>query len=150
MASIVLLSGGKDSVECLELALKDGPVHCLTFDYGQDCEIDMARDAVEDTPATWEVVTVPLHAIRTNGRVSDLRPGRNLIFLAYALGHAEQYGYDEIWIGAQAEDQGLYPDCSPEFLAAFEKVASISAERPIRIRSLLERDPADWSWKPGL
>ena len=82
--------------------------------------------------------------VSQEGSVRSCVPG---IFLAYALGHAEQFGYDEIWIGAQEEDQGLYPDCSPEFLAAFEKVASISAERPIKIRSLLEPKPrTDEAW----
>jgi 7-cyano-7-deazaguanine synthase len=165
---VVLLSGGLDSSTCLALARSDGrEVHALSVDYGQRHKGELARArrvARALGAADHRIVKVDLSAFggsaltdrgiavpkgRTPGRMAreipvTYVPARNTVLLGLALAHAETIGAEEIWVGVNAIDYSGYPDCRPEFLRAFEKVARIATKagvsgRPLRIRAPLVR-----------
>ena len=140
--SVVLLSGGMDSATCLAVASRDDrPVHALTVVYGQRHarEVRSARTLARHFEvASHAVVRMPLGPLVTSAltdRAAPLphrrRPGRsprrtharNTILLALALGHAERRGVGAIYLGANAIDYSGYPDCRPEFLTAFNRLA---------------------------
>ena len=142
--TVVLLSGGMDSATCLALATRGrGPVHALTVVYGQRHarEVRAARALARHYRARRHlVVTLPLGRLLDSsltdrrraipsrparpGRIpSTYVPARNTILLAVALGYAESHGLDTIVLGANAIDYSGYPDCRPEFLRAFERLA---------------------------
>jgi 7-cyano-7-deazaguanine synthase len=169
--SVVLLSGGMDSAACLALVTREGaPVDALTLDYGQRHvrELRAARAlARRYRVRRHEVVTLPLgRLLRSSltdrrrtiptrptgpGRIpSTYVPARNTIFLAVALGFAESRGATSIVIGANAIDYAGYPDCRPEFLRAFERLARVATKtgvegtRRLRVRApLLAMTKAD-------
>jgi 7-cyano-7-deazaguanine synthase len=168
--SVVLLSGGMDSATCLALAAREArPVHALTVDYGQRHrrELRAARALAHHyRVAHHTVLTLPLGPLldsaltrrsRRIPRGRDRRgsipatyvPARNTILLSVALGYAESAGLGSIYLGANAVDYSGYPDCRPEFLRAFERVARLGTRRGvetgrgIRIRApLLRRSKA--------
>ncbi len=142
--SVVLLSGGMDSGTCLALASRDHPpVHALTVVYGQRHrrEVRAARAlARRYRVARHVVLTLPLGPLldsaltrrerplpmrlARNGRIPvTYVPARNTILLAVALGYAESHRLERIYLGANAIDYSGYPDCRPEFLRAFERLA---------------------------
>ncbi|MGH9400063.1 MAG: 7-cyano-7-deazaguanine synthase QueC [Thermoanaerobaculia bacterium] len=144
--AIVLLSGGLDSATCLLIALAEGfEVYALSFDYGQrhSIELDRARalarfyEAREhrvlriDLPSpkasalTDPAQAVPRHALGREPIPVTYVPARNTLFLAHALSYAEGIGAGVIFIGANALDYSGYPDCRPEFLKAFERMANL-------------------------
>lgn len=144
--SVVLLSGGLDSATCLALATRDAPpVHALTIGYGQRHARELAsarRLARCFRVAEHHVLTVPLAPLLRSsltrrgaplprsgprrGRVpSTYVPARNTILLAVALGYAESRRLRRIYLGANAIDYSGYPDCRPEFLRAFDRLASV-------------------------
>ena len=144
--AIVLLSGGLDSATCLLIAQREGfDVFCLSFDYGQRhaVELDRAkalaarygarthRVIVLDLPSKEaSALTDPRQPVPKNrlGAVAipvTYVPARNTLFLAHALAWAEAIGAGDIFIGANALDCSGYPDCRPEFLEAFQKVANL-------------------------
>lgn len=161
MRAIVLLSGGLDSTTVLALArAQDYACYALTIDYGQrhDAEIDAARelarqhDAVEHRIVRVDygqfggsALTDPKLAIPTSpaeGIPSTYVPARNTVMLSIALGWAEVVAAGSIFIGVNAVDYSGYPDCRPEFIAAFEDLARIATKagvegRPIDIRAPL-------------
>ena len=144
--AVVLLSGGLDSSTCLLIAREEGyEVHALSFDYGQRhaVELDKARAvalrygvaehrvARIDFPApgasalTDPDIAVPRESL---GQVSipiTYVPARNTLFLAHALAWAEALEAFDIFLGANALDYSGYPDCRPEFLEAFERMANL-------------------------
>lgn len=144
--AVVLLSGGLDSATCLAIARAEGLApHALSFRYGQRHahELDAAR-AVADALGVVEhrVVDIDLAAFggssllgegdipkeRDGGTIgegipSTYVPARNTVFLAYALAWAEVLEAAEIFIGVNAVDYSGYPDCRPQFVAAFQSVA---------------------------
>ena len=147
--AVVLLSGGLDSATCLALAREEGfsPV-CLLVQYGQrhKVELQQAR-AVAAAQGASEVreVQVDLRAIggsaltgetavpmdrteaeRGQGIPVTYVPARNTLFLSLALGLAEVLGAADIFIGVNAVDYSGYPDCRPEFIRAFEALASLA------------------------
>ena len=142
--AVVLLSGGLDSAVTLAIAQRDGfEPHALSFAYGQrhHVEIEAARRvaqsmAVQDHRiATIDLrvfggsaltadIAVPQHEADSPGIPITYVPARNTIFLSYALAFAEVIGAADIFIGVNAVDYSGYPDCRPEFLAAFEQLAS--------------------------
>ena len=147
--AVVLLSGGLDSATCLALARADGfqPV-CLLVQYGQrhGVELEQAR-AVASAQGVTEVreVSVDLRAIGGSALTADLPvpkdrgasargagipvtyvPARNTLFLALALGLAEVVGARDLFIGVNAVDYSGYPDCRPEFIRAFEALATLA------------------------
>ncbi len=147
--AIVLLSGGLDSSTCLLIAREEGfAVYALSFDYGQRhaIELDKARAvalrygaaahrvARIDFPAagasalTDPRIEVPRQSL---GKVSipiTYVPARNTLFLAYALAWGEALDAFDIFIGANTLDYSGYPDCRPEFLEAFERMANLGTK----------------------
>lgn len=157
--AVVLVSGGLDSATVLAMARAEGwRCHALSVDYGQRhrSELDAAaRLAAALGAAEHRVVRVELGkfggsaltdpAIRVPTAASagipvTYVPARNTILLSLALAYAEVVEADAIFTGANAIDYSGYPDCRPEFLSAFEKVANLATKRavegaPIRVRS---------------
>jgi 7-cyano-7-deazaguanine synthase len=145
--AVVLLSGGLDSVTTLAIARATGfDCYAISFDYGQRhrCELAAAANlaklygAVEHKVVSLDLgsiggsaltdqnIEVPDHA--TPGIPVTYVPARNTIFLSIALGWAEVLGAQDIFIGVNAVDYSGYPDCRPEFIAAFEKLASLATK----------------------
>jgi 7-cyano-7-deazaguanine synthase len=151
--AVVLLSGGLDSYTAAAIARAEGfRLNALTILYGQRHakEVDAARAV-----ATWlgvdrhVEITVGLGAfggssLTTGAPVPKDRPidpteipstyvpARNTVFLALALGWAEALGAHDIFIGVNALDYSGYPDCRPEYIAAFEQLASLATARGVR------------------
>jgi 7-cyano-7-deazaguanine synthase len=144
--AVLLLSGGLDSATCLAIARAEGfDVHALTVSYGQrhTQEIDQARHIARTLgAATHRVVEMDLRAIGGSSLTSDLEvvkdrtedgtipdtyvPARNAVFLGIALGLAEVVGATDLYIGVNAVDYSGYPDCRPEFVEAFERLANVA------------------------
>ena len=156
---IVLLSGGLDSATCLLVAIAEGfEVHALSFDYGQRhaIELDRARTLARfyeirehrvvrlDLPArgasalTDPDKPVPRHALGREAIPITYVPARNTLFLAHALSWGETIGASVIYIGANALDYSGYPDCRPEFLQAFEKLANVGTRAGVEGSSRFE------------
>ena len=149
-SAVVLLSGGLDSATVLAIARSEGwRCHALSIDYGQRHRVELeaaarvanALGAVEHRIATIdlrvfggsaltdEAIAVP--SVPSEGIPVTYVPARNTIFLALALAHAEVTGADAIFTGANAVDYSGYPDCRPEFLAAFERLANLATKRAV-------------------
>jgi 7-cyano-7-deazaguanine synthase len=147
--AVLLLSGGLDSTTLLALATKEGyAVNALTFRYGQrhGVEIERARALAARFGVVRHVVAdIDLRAFGGSALTDDIAvpkdrgagelgrdipvtyvPARNTIFLAFALAWAEVLGTNEIFIGVNALDYSGYPDCSPEFIRAFESMANLA------------------------
>jgi 7-cyano-7-deazaguanine synthase len=158
--NLVVLSGGLDSTVCAALAARDGPVLALTFDYGQRHRIELSRAEAVARHYRAERLVVTLDAGRWGGSaltdpaidVPDHQspgpdipvtyvPGRNLIFLAIAMGVAEARDADAIFIGVNALDYSGYPDCRPEFVRSFEATAALALKRGVEGRPVAIRTP---------
>lgn len=159
--AVVLLSGGLDSATALAIAKSRGyACHVLSFDYGQRSrtELNAARSIAESmgvaehrvlrlhledfggSALTDKSIAVPEG--ETEGIPVTYVPARNTVFLSLALGWAEVLHADAIFIGVNAVDYSGYPDCRPEFIAAFEKMANLATRNgvsgePIRIETPL-------------
>jgi 7-cyano-7-deazaguanine synthase len=148
--AVVLVSGGLDSATVLAMAVADGwRCHALSVDYGQRhraelhaaTQVARAQGAVEHRLVTLDLgvfggsaltdrrIDVP--TAPTPGIPITYVPARNTIFLALALAHAEVTGSDAIFTGANAVDYSGYPDCRPQFLAAFENLANLATRRAV-------------------
>lgn len=169
MRAIVLLSGGMDSATCLALAQREGhEVVALTVDYGQRHRLEIERAlalARARGVRDHRVVAVDLRAIGGSALTAATPvpkdrpfaempahvpvtyvPARNTLFLSLALGLAEVVGASAIYLGATAVDYSGYPDCRPEFLAAFAALARLATAsgEPVEIRTpLLALSKAD-------
>ncbi len=145
--AVVLVSGGLDSATVLAIARERGHrCHALSFDYGQRhrVELDAARRVATALGAIeHRVLALPIgdfggSALTDSGSAVPEQPGdgipvtyvpaRNTIFLACALGYAEVLEALDIYIGVNAVDYSGYPDCRPEFIAAFERVANLATK----------------------
>lgn len=149
--AVVLLSGGLDSTTVLAKAVVDGfAVHALTFRYGQrhSAEIEAAtRLARFYKVDRHQIVDIDLTVFGGSALTADIAvpkdrdldpgkgdaeipvtyvPARNTIFLSYALAFAEVIGSTDIFLGVNALDYSGYPDCRPEYIAAFEHVANLA------------------------
>lgn len=147
--AVVLLSGGLDSATVLAVARRDGYVpHAMTFRYGQRhaVEIEAARRvAVAQGVTRHVVVDIDLRQWGGSALTGDLDvpkdrdvaqvaqeipvtyvPARNTIFLSFALAWAEVLGAEAIFLGVNALDYSGYPDCRPEYVAAFEQMANLA------------------------
>ncbi len=143
--AVVLLSGGLDSATVLALAAASGArCHALTFDYGQRhrVELEAARRVARALHvADHRVVkldigwmggsaltdtAIPVPQELSTGIPVTYVPARNTVFLSIALGWAEVLGAADIYIGANAVDYSGYPDCRPEFIHAFERLANLA------------------------
>jgi 7-cyano-7-deazaguanine synthase len=162
--AVVLLSGGMDSATTLAVARRQGfQTYALSFDYGQRhrFELEAARRvALAQGTAHHLVLHIDLPAFGGSALTDDIEvprnrvlevpdipvtyvPARNTIFLSFALGWAEVLGSTDIFIGVNAIDYSGYPDCRPEFIQAFERLArlatraGVEGKRRLRIHTPL-------------
>jgi 7-cyano-7-deazaguanine synthase len=144
--AVVLLSGGLDSMVCAGIAREQGfSVIALTVDYNQRhrVELDAARRVAAQLADRHIVLPLDLRAFGGSALTSDIAvpkegvdegipvtyvPARNTIFLSLALGLAEAGGARDLFIGVNALDYSGYPDCRPEFVAEFEKLANLATK----------------------
>lgn len=145
--ALILLSGGLDSATVLAMAKADGyACYSMSFDYGQRHRSEL--QAVERVARQMGVVEHKVIGLNLNGiggsALTDTSiavpetlaegipvtyvPARNTVFLALALGWAEVLGARDIFIGVNAVDYSGYPDCRPEFIAAFEVMANLATK----------------------
>jgi 7-cyano-7-deazaguanine synthase len=145
-SAVVLLSGGLDSMVCAGLAREAGfAVTALTVDYGQRhrIELNAARTVAAELAERHVVVPLDLRAFGGSALTSHIEvpkdgvgegipvtyvPARNTIFLSLALGLAEASGARDIFIGVNALDYSGYPDCRPEFVEGFERLANVATK----------------------
>jgi 7-cyano-7-deazaguanine synthase len=164
--AVLLLSGGLDSTTMLAYAVDKGfDVHALTFRYGQRhaAEIEAARRVAKAYHVRDHVVVdIDLRTFGGSALTADIDvpkdrldadlatgipityvPARNTIFLSFGLAWSEVLGASDIFIGVNALDYSGYPDCRPEYIAAFERMANLATRggvedtNPIRIRTPL-------------
>lgn len=159
--AIVLLSGGLDSATCLAVARQQGfAAYCLSFDYGQRhraelvaaarvaaalgasehrvARIDLAQfggSALTDT-----AIAVPIAGVQPGIPVTYV-PARNTVMLSFALAWAEVLGADDIFVGVNAVDYSGYPDCRPEYIAAFEHMANLATKTGVEGHKLSVHAP---------
>jgi 7-cyano-7-deazaguanine synthase len=163
--AVVLLSGGLDSATVLAIARDEGfACHALSFRYGQRHAVELAaaqRVARQLGAASHRVVEIDLRQFGGSALTADIAvpkhesaeqigsdipltyvPARNTIFLSFAVALAEVSGAADIFIGVNALDYSGYPDCRPEYIAAFERMANLATKaaaqgRPLRIHAPL-------------
>jgi 7-cyano-7-deazaguanine synthase len=149
--AVCLLSGGLDSSACLALARRDGyECYALSFDYGQRHKIELdaaARVATVLGAARHLIVPIGLDAFGGSALTGNLDvpkarsidemshgipityvPARNTVFLSFAVAWAEVLGSADIFIGVNALDYSGYPDCRPEYIEAFERMANLATK----------------------
>jgi 7-cyano-7-deazaguanine synthase len=159
--AVVLLSGGLDSATTAAMARAEGfRLYALSVDYGQRhrFELEAAKQVASSLGVTKHVVasvglnqfggsaltdTIAVPLDRDDEEISQgipitYVPARNTVFLALALGYAETVGAADLFIGVNAVDYSGYPDCRPEFIAAFESLANLATkagvERTVNFR----------------
>lgn len=159
MRAVVLVSGGLDSATTLAIARAQGfEVYALSVDYGQRHrrELECARRVAQALGAVRHaVVSVDLRAVGGSALTDALDvpkdrshdeigqgipityvPARNTVLLSLALGYAEVMGAFDLFIGANALDYSGYPDCRPEFLAQFERLANLATKAAVEGRGV--------------
>lgn len=158
--AIILFSGGLDSTTCLAVAQSEGfTCHALSFRYGQrhSAELDAASRIARHFAVHHIVMDIPVsdfgHSALTDVSIdipdykgnSDIPvtyvPARNTIFLAFALGWAEALNATDIFAGVSAVDYSGYPDCRPEFIAAFQSLANLATKKGVEENSIRIRTP---------
>ncbi len=163
--AVVLLSGGLDSATALYLARSRGyKCFCLSFDYGQrhKKEIESAKRIAQAVSCPVKIIKINLpwkgsslldkniavpgpKGRRTEGPKNKIPstyvPGRNIIFLSFALSFAEAIGAESIFIGAHIQDYSGYPDCRPEFYNAFKKVILTGTKSGVEKRGIKIQAP---------
>ena len=159
--AVCLLSGGLDSSTCLALARNEGyACYALSFDYGQrhKRELEAAAQVAAHFGVARHLVTkISLDAFGGSALTDDIAvpkarsaaemshgipvtyvPARNTIFLSFALGWAEVLESADIFIGVNALDYSGYPDCRPEFIEAYERMANLATKAGVEGRTRLE------------
>ena len=160
MKAVCLLSGGLDSTTCLAVARRRGyQCYALSFDYGQRHRIELisARQVAAKLGAVQHVVMpVDLRVFGGSALTADIAvpkgriaeemgtaipityvPARNTVFLSFALAWAEVLGAGDIFIGVNAIDYSGYPDCRPEFIEAFTKMANLATKAGVEGRTAI-------------
>ncbi len=149
--AVVLLSGGLDSLTCMALAQSEGYApYPISFDYQQRHVAELAAalrvaetfavphrvidlkslGALGGSTLTDTTIDVPDYA--GDGEIpATYVPARNIVFLSIALGYAEVVGAERIFIGVSSVDYSGYPDCRPEFIAAFQQVADVGTKQGV-------------------
>ena len=159
--AVVLLSGGLDSTTTLAIAQKEGfEVYALSFDYGQrhKVEIERARKIAKNFEvADHQIVTIDLRQFGGSALTDSIDvpihrdekemsaeipityvPARNTIFLSFCLAYAEVKIAQNIFLGVNAVDYSGYPDCRPEFIAAFETLANLATKAGVEGKEKLK------------
>jgi 7-cyano-7-deazaguanine synthase len=159
--AVVLLSGGLDSTTTLAIAKSEGyEIYALTFRYGQrhEVEIEAARRVAAHYKVAEHVVAqIDLRAFGGSALTDDIAvpkgrtpdemaegipityvPARNTIFLSFALAWAEVLGASDIFIGVNVLDASGYPDCRPEYIAAFQRMADLATKAGVEGRQRLK------------
>jgi 7-cyano-7-deazaguanine synthase len=149
--AVILLSGGLDSATTAAIAKSEGySIHALSVDYGQRHRFELesaSRVATALGVAEHKVVKIDLASLGGSALTDDIAvpqgrsddeissgipityvPARNTVMLSLALGFAEVLGAADIFVGVNAVDYSGYPDCRPEFIAAFEKLANLATK----------------------
>ncbi len=168
-SAVILLSGGLDSATTLAIAKSEGfDCYALSFRYGQRhaAELDAARRVAKSLGAAEHVILdIDLRQFGGSALTDDIDvpkdrtpdssipvtyvPARNTIFLSFALAWAEVLGAQDIFIGVNALDYSGYPDCRPEYIAAFQQMAGLATKAGVegaRVRvhtPLIEMRKAD-------
>jgi 7-cyano-7-deazaguanine synthase len=155
--AVVLLSGGLDSATCAAVARSQGfELYALSFDYGQrhKIELEAARRVAESLGVKRHVtLAIDLRSFGHSALTADIAvpkdrtademhqgipityvPARNTVFLSLALAYAETLSAADIFIGVNALDYSGYPDCRPEFVAAFERLANLATQAAVEGR----------------
>ena len=159
--AVVLLSGGLDSTTALAIAAAEGyEIYAMSFQYGQRhaLEIESARKVATAAcvakhlvvdfdmraiggSALTDEITVPKDRLE-NEAASEIPvtyvPARNTIFLSFALAWAETLGAEDIFIGVNALDYSGYPDCRPEYIESFERMANLATKAGVEERLRLK------------
>ncbi|HEX3019449.1 MAG TPA: 7-cyano-7-deazaguanine synthase QueC [Chitinispirillaceae bacterium] len=152
--AVVLVSGGLDSATCCGFARKEHfDIYAMSFSYGQrhSVELECARKVSSCFNAVeHKIINIDLRAFGGSSLTADIDvpknrnvesqkeipstyvPARNTIFLSYALGWAEVLGCTDIFIGVNAIDYSGYPDCRPEFIEAFQKMANLATKAGVQ------------------
>ncbi|MBT5469791.1 MAG: 7-cyano-7-deazaguanine synthase QueC [Nitrospina sp.] len=159
--AVVLLSGGLDSTTTLAIAQKQGfEVYALSFDYGQrhKIELDRAREIAKNFEvADHQIMTINLRQFGGSALTDSIEvpthrdenemneeipvtyvPARNTIFLSFCLAYAEVKKAQNIFLGVNAVDYSGYPDCRPEFIAAFETLANLATKAGVEGKEKLK------------
>lgn len=158
--AVILLSGGLDSATCLAIAIDQGfSVHALSFHYGQrhSFELQSARQlAHKASAAEHKIIEIDLATFGKSALTDDIPvpqhtsdseanaipvtyvPARNTIFLSYALAWAEVLQCYDIFIGVNALDYSGYPDCRPEYIESFERMANIATKSSVENNNTLK------------
>ncbi len=154
MKAVVLLSGGLDSATTLAIARSEGfEAHALSFRYGQRHEVELAaarRVAASLGAAQHVVVDIDLRQFGGSALTDDIDvpkdrtpaeqaagipityvPARNTVFLSYALAWAEVLDAADVFVGVNAVDYSGYPDCRPEYIEAFERMANLATKAAV-------------------
>jgi len=162
--AVILLSGGIDSTTVLAIAKDMGfEVYAISFRYGQrhEYELEAAKKIAEYFAVTQHlIIDVDLQAIGGSALTAEIEvpkhseldlvsknipvtyvPARNTIFLSLALGWAEVLGAYDIFFGATAIDYSGYPDCRPEYITAFEKMANLATKAGVEGKKLTIHAP---------
>jgi 7-cyano-7-deazaguanine synthase len=162
--AVVLLSGGLDSATTLAMARKQGfECWALSFRYGQRHAVELeaaARVAQSLGAAGHRVAEIDLRAFGGSALTDDIAvpkdrdddaiadgipvtyvPARNTIMLSFALAWAEVLGAADIFVGVNAVDYSGYPDCRPEYVAAFERMANLATKAGVEGRKLTVHAP---------
>lgn len=167
--AIVLLSGGLDSATVLAIARRDGYVcHALSFDYGQRhrAELEAARTVASHLGAVEHRIMaidfagiggsaltdtgIEVPEMPTEGIPVTYVPARNTVFLALALAWAEVAEAGAIFIGVNALDYSGYPDCRPEYIAAFQAMANLATRAGVEGRTIRIQTPIIGSTKADI
>ena len=160
MKAIVLLSGGLDSATALAIARSEGyDCYALSFDYGQrhGTELEAAQNVAQSLGAVeHRIIRIDLaqfggSALTDKNIEVPVEPGegipvtyvpaRNTIFLSFALANAEVIGAADIFIGVNAVDYSGYPDCRPEYIAAFQAMANLATRAAVEGQKLTLHTP---------
>lgn len=157
--AVVLLSGGLDSATTLAIARKDFDCHALSFNYGQrhDAELIAAAKVAQSLQVHTQKVqyldlasiggsaltdrNIAVPELRSEGIPVTYVPARNTIFLSYALAWAEVLASNDIFIGVNAVDYSGYPDCRPDYINAFQKMANLATKRAVEGNKLTIHTP---------
>jgi 7-cyano-7-deazaguanine synthase len=166
--AVVLLSGGMDSAAVVAIAREQGfAVHALSVRYGQrhTSELDAAACVAQALGVVeHKVVDVDLRSIGGSALTADIEvpqaggsgipvtyvPARNTIMLSLALGWAEVLGANDIFCGVNAVDYSGYPDCRPEFVAAFQALANLATKAGVEGAGLQVHAPLQFMSKADI